>query len=157
MSGWDHPRLRGNNCIHETLESVNRGSPPLAREQRSCLTFSHVPERITPACAGTTRFARMIVGPLQDHPRLRGNNAFYKVSRPFLVGSPPLAREQRSPCSCLCCLAGITPACAGTTDMVDLGLYHAQDHPRLRGNNSSPSANMTRSRGSPPLAREQHS
>ena len=51
----DHPRLRGNNSPLFEILPRKPGSPPLAREQRDHVRNSHTPQRITPACAGTTR------------------------------------------------------------------------------------------------------
>ena len=50
----DHPRLRGNNMMEKIRYLSSLGSPPLAREQPFGRKGIMRPERITPACAGTT-------------------------------------------------------------------------------------------------------
>ena len=111
----DHPRLRGNNPMTLKRGVEIRGSPPLAREQ------PYWPERIaswiriTPACAGTTKWVTNQFDYPKDHPRLRGNNSRRATGKTQGIGSPPLAREQPADATVSTIETGITPACAGTT------------------------------------------
>ena len=72
------------------------------------------------------------------------------------MGSPPLAREKRIMARTAERNGGITPACAGKTQGWDCQGSKGQDHPRLRGKNSSLCLNIPYAVGSPPLAREKH-
>ena len=71
-------------------------------------------------------------------------------------GSPPLAREQLAQIGVFTGFLGITPARAGTTDVVIDPCFGSGDHPRSRGNNCVWAFLLAGVPGSPPLAREQH-
>ena len=69
----DHPRLRGNYIIEHLFSARDRGSPPLTRELPTITELFCFSPRITPAYAGTTKFAGIHEQTEKDHPRLRGN------------------------------------------------------------------------------------
>ena len=70
-----------------------------------------------------------------------------------LTGSPPLARGKRGPAPVPGRRLGITPARAGKTPWSSRCPGRSRDHPRSRGENTTPlTAHSTRC-GSPPLAR----
>ena len=111
----DHPRLRGNDATQSQYQDDDSGSPPLARERHRVVAVPSEPDRITPACAGTTELRGCVERSERDHPRLRGNDRTPLKRENLVKGSPPLARERLG----LVCKtreeARITPACAGTT------------------------------------------
>ena len=73
-SHWDHPRVRGEHSIvHPPCERFP-GSPPRARGARLPLRQRHFGDRITPACAGSTRGLRLRPTSRRDHPRVRGEH-----------------------------------------------------------------------------------
>ena len=150
----DHPRLRGNDADFADLKDKNPGSPPLARERRKARYISTSFTRITPACAGTTGLSSPCVHQHGDHPRLRGNDWPATFFQPYSGGSPPLARERRHTEFVPNEYTGITPACAGTTFPMNKTFKTSRDHPRLRGNDTSPHLKSACPNGSPPLARE---
>ena len=77
--------------------------------------------------------------------------------KPFRsIGSPPRVREPLKGLACVYALAGITPACAGTTTTSASVPLHSQDHPRVCGNHDVPSVSLTAIVGSPPRVREPH-
>ena len=132
---WDHPRSRGNNSAALRLTEANRGSPPLAREQLTCIIRLRNNGGITPARAGTTAFWFFCWRGFQDHPRSRGNNQRPILKLGRIRGSPPLAREQPQLIIVTIAIPRITPARAGTTSMQIPHDHAGQDHPRSRGNN----------------------
>ena len=69
------------------------------------------------------------------------------------MGSPPLARGILLISSITIAVLGITPACAGNTNLCDPTIPGFRDHPRLRGEYGYCAANVGYSTGSPPLAR----
>ena len=71
----DHPRLRGEQALNATLTSLVAGSPPLARGTELIELTNQLNARITPACAGNSRLVSAASATLQDHPRLRGEQA----------------------------------------------------------------------------------
>ena len=112
---WDHPRLCGNDQRHTRDRHLAAGSPPLVRERLSLADAGISFDRITPACAGTTRCKATPAACWRDHPRLCGNDFLFVHFFLLHLGSPPLVRERpRLSKSDRYCL-GITPACAGTT------------------------------------------
>ena len=71
---WDHPRLRGENQNGLEVRVIGWGSPPLARGKLEVTCCDSNGNGITPACAGKTHGAVLVLLPPQDHPRLRGEN-----------------------------------------------------------------------------------
>mgnify|MGYP000915057780 CR=1 FL=1 len=115
--------------------------------------FAGAADRITPACAGKTHLGRRCALSASDHPRMRGEDSLINVTQCVVVGSPPHARGRpsnvwRSP-SC----EGITPACAGKTDIGVNISYVRRDHPRMRGEDLLPPQGKRLQEGSPPHAR----
>ena len=144
------------------------------REPLYMSTRRRVDLGITPACAGTTRSYLGSGGWSWDHPRVCGNH--YSSSDesviawdhprvcgnhrpPFLfsalpVGSPPRVREPLCVLELIYVVAGITPACAGTTRSRVSTRTSIQDHPRVCGNHVSTSGMCQETQGSPPRVRE---
>ena len=109
--------------------------------------------RITPACAGSTvKYLHTEAIP-QDHPRLRGEYAKSKYKKIAQKGSPPLARGVQIMRFKSSIVPRITPACAGSTSILELRRQYDKDHPRLRGEYFIFFLLSRKSIGSPPLAR----
>ena len=71
------------------------------------------------------------------------------------VGSPPRVREELTGKPYATEDGGITPACAGRTDMPIKEITYAQDHPRVCGKNGNSQRTARRIGGSPPRVREE--
>ncbi len=69
-------------------------------------------------------------------------------------GSPPHARETHRFCFYHDVASGITPACAGNTNLDILECFCFQDHPRMRGKHAAMLTGCQWPPGSPPHARE---
>ena len=69
------------------------------------------------------------------------------------VGSPPHVRGPLHPIVNLVFLAGITPACAGTTAIVLRLFIPPWDHPRMCGDHFTGSGSFNSRLGSPPHVR----
>ena len=68
----DHPRMRGEDCLHGGDHFPRTGSPPHARG-RPALLFRRFPDfGITPACAGKTQSAPSARSATPDHPACAG-------------------------------------------------------------------------------------
>ncbi len=131
LRGPDHPRLRGE---HHRQHWATARSPG-----------------IIPACAGSTgaRRRRLLCG--VDHPRLRGEHCNEWLDNNCCGGSSPPARGAQSLRNLVTGLAGIIPACAGSTTRRSSSERVQEDHPRLRGeHNRSRISSMRRSGSSPP-------
>ena len=112
---------------------IGRGSP---LHVRGLLNFTRDPKRlvgITPACAGTTLPNTSCGSFDRDHPCMCGD--YYKWSRVtnYLGGSPLHVRGLLLAFDCLATIFRITPACAGTTDIVTDAITAFGDHPCMCG------------------------
>ena len=108
---------------------------------------------IIPACAGSTaaNWSRTRCG--RDHPRMRGEHDFKRGFIKFDLGSSPHARGAPCPASQRSGSSGIIPACAGSTVYALNIKIAGEDHPRMRGEHSTPIERQFASQGSSPHAR----
>ena len=89
--------------------------------------------RITPACAGNSQTVEDMIGALEDHPRVCGEQrtVFLIVQRN--KGSPPRVRGTGSKAGCDYLHDRITPACAGNSCSSARSTAALMDHPRVCG------------------------
>ena len=132
-TGRDHPRIRGE---HSDLRVVCHDIPGSSPHTRGAPLNSKFPS-----------------GLCRDHPRIRGEHdtkpparAGCRGSSPHTRGAPvrrhPAWREVR-----------IIPAYAGSTGHDTSRSTKGQDHPRIRGEHSSPISESSSRRGSSPHTR----
>ena len=109
------------------------GSPPHARgaDPRSAESGQEV--GITPACAGSRSIPSASSSRGRDHPRMRGEQQFKLGHLGTGLGSPPHARGADTSEIAELERRGITPACAGSSLIVNLVSSRDKDHPRMRG------------------------
>ena len=124
------------------------------RERRNPSRSRSLWYRITPACAGTTPFCTSKACITGDHPRLCGNDPPDELVLDTFTGSPPLVRERLPFQKKFRADVGITPACAGTTRVINQLISKIEDHPRLCGNDIGYAPVTADEVGSPPLVRE---
>ena len=129
----DHPRLRGEYSLPSTKFSFKMGSPPLARGVHMTVIEKSSIYRITPACAGSTNRNHREKSVIQDHPHLRGEYLNTFEITVLIPGSPPLARGVQNKSTHNLHRQRITPACAGSTQLLSASQFPGRDHPRLRG------------------------
>ena len=149
----DHPRVRGEQVAWPRCAGVGRGSPPRARGADRRARKRRGRRRITPACAGSRDACGSRRTPDGDHPRVRGEQAGRAGLPAWLSGSPPRARGAERRVVAGARLVGITPACAGSRRGCSAILGSRRDHPRVRGEQSSPHRSDSCTKGSPPRAR----
>ena len=149
----DHPRLRGDHSGKQQDYGEALGSPPLAQGPLGLGCDQPVGDGITPAYAGTTPCRRTRGRSTRDHPRLRGDHALYGTHKGWRLGSPPLTRGPHGRPYIPRPLMRITPAYAGTTDILFPSGRDRKDHPRLRGDHAKYGKGPTAKSGSPPLTR----
>ena len=109
--------------------------------------------RITPAYAGKSSALFISPSPMRDHPRIRGEKLHPFSSRLGLPGSPPHTRGKAGAVFSCAKRSGITPAYAGKRYTSPLFIYSVWDHPRIRGEKSSPTERGWLIPGSPPHTR----
>ena len=113
MQPPDHPRTRGDKCLHFFYLTIMPGSPPHTRGQENNRIQRKTPAGITPAHAGTSKDLNGNPITIEDHPRTRRDKQRTSVVTVLQIG--------------------ITPAHAGTSLLVTLILSLCKDHPRTRG------------------------
>ena len=133
--------------------SLIGGSPPRVRGKAAWLPFMRITRGITPACAGKSRFHCGVLYPLWDHPRVCGEKALHDGGILPAQGSPPRVRGKVVVSRNLCLLSGITPACAGKSELQALVLSGQRDHPRVCGEKYSLACCFWPASGSPPRVR----
>ena len=114
-TGWDHPRMRGEDA--KQMSPVKRacGSPPHARGRPRHRRHLLRKRRITPACAGKTLVVVDVAAARDHHPRMRGEDSVNSQVVRVREGSPPHARGRLTHCRTSRRIGRITPACAGKT------------------------------------------
>ena len=88
-----------------------------------------------------------------DHPRVRGEQPYWRHPIDVLAGSPPRARGAGMFPSRNFERERITPACAGSRRAVFSAQRNWMDHPRVRGEQAREFPEETADPGSPPRAR----
>ena len=152
-SPGDHPRMRGEHLIMFCIFSSSQGSSPHARGAHNGIGQLVVCDGIIPACAGSTWCAQARPNICWDHPRMRGEHPRVPRTPPRARGSSPHARGAQEGQGQRRVLAGIIPACAGST-LAGVSLPHDHgDHPRMRGEHFAMSAPPKVIAGSSPHAR----
>ena len=136
VSAKDHPRVCGENFNPVFISCINPGSPPRVRGKRRSRFAMSAKNRITPARAGKTRLRLREHIDRENHPRACGENALAIACASLSGGSPPRVRGKHTHGHHLLPVVGITPACAGKTQIRAYALSRAQDHPRVCGENA---------------------
>ena len=149
----DHPRVRGEHTVGDPTSEEPEGSSPRARGAREPEAPLGEAAGIIPACAGSTGCRPGSWIRTRDHPRVRGEHPVVQVCDDVDPGSSPRARGARSWRRPTPWRRGIIPACAGSTPIYRCVLGAAKDHPRVRGEHSSPVPGMRLKPGSSPRAR----
>ena len=72
---------------------------------------------------------------MEDHPRIRGTNAYLKKDLLIAAGSPPHTRDKLGTDDSGVYEFGITPAYAGQISAPLMSDIIPGDHPRIRGTN----------------------
>ncbi len=129
------------------------GPPPRARGPRVQGSPVSRGAGTTPACAGTTCAASPRRTRCRDHPRVRGDHLALSRKELALMGPPPRARGPLRDDAAHDPPRGTTPACAGTTWPATQATARIGDHPRVRGDHSSPICHEPSGAGPPPRAR----
>ena len=118
FSVQDHPRVCGEKTSITLISTIRRGSPPRVRGEEYMQHASKNFYRITPACAGRS-VATLAAGLRdEDHPRVCGEKESADVLQARREGSPPRVRGEEGAALEQSLGGGITPACAGRSDVV---------------------------------------
>ena len=129
----DHPRVCGEKSVPLRCSISAVGSPPRVRGKAWRLPAAPGTQGITPACAGKSGPISASGRAIRDHPRVCGEKALHDGGILPAQGSPPRVRGKVVVSRNLCLLSGITPACAGKSELQALVLSGQRDHPRVCG------------------------
>ena len=113
----------------------------------------HIPQRITPACAGNSFFGQDRLPASEDHPRVCGEQRKSLLCAAAKGGSPPRVRGTALVIPPRWMGYRITPACAGNRLHFVFPHSRLKDHPRVCGEQSEISATAFALTGSPPRVR----
>ena len=113
----DHPRVCGEKHQLHFRPSDQPGSPPRVRGKVYGITCYTPSIGITPACAGKSSATVRGGDSVRDHPRVCGEKAVAWLSPLPFAGSPPRVRGKVSVVAQYRGYSGITPACAGKSQL----------------------------------------
>ena len=88
---------------------------------------------LIPVCAGNTRAPRGCGVRLRAHPRMRGEHEWETDTERNYDGSSPHARGARRFQQIFSAVAGLIPACAGSTPWCRSRVTRREAHPRMHG------------------------
>ena len=115
---------------------TDTGSSPHVRGAQLSKSIDSFPERIIPACAGSTCPRSCRLDRRADHPRMCGEHIDADIRDDGALGSSPHVRGARSAGAAAAGSPGIIPACAGSTSHPRVRITKAVDHPRMCGEHS---------------------
>ena len=110
----------GENLHSFLYLTKRRGSPPHVRGKPQRILGKILDSGITPACAGKTELVSIYSDGPEDHPRMCGENPMFRQSWLHRAGSPPHVRGKLGFFWARWFKCGITPACAGKTQLIPL-------------------------------------
>ena len=152
----DHPRIRGEHISDGSTARMSGGSSPHTRGAPAGVVGENDQAGIIPAYAGSTRRRARRGLWRQDHPRIRGEHSVGWCPAAPPTGSSPHTRGARIRVEIVGERPRIIPAYAGSTPAPSAPTSRARDHPRIRGEHSSPSTSRRTSWGSSPHTRGAH-
>ena len=132
---------------------MTQGSPPRVRGRGRSCRGRGFRFRITPARAGKSQSFFLPAAFSRDHPRACGEEKSSAMFSATSWGSPPRVRGRGSHTTIAALCRGITPARAGKRLCPLPGPSSKRDHPRMRGEETSPVGERRSRPGSPPHAR----
>ena len=129
------------------------GSPPRVRGKGGAGKSQCNREGITPACAGKSPKPNPPAQAHKDHPRVCGEKPPFVNQAAVLLGSPPRVRGKALHVTDCGAKPGITPACAGKSNIIPHHNILSPDHPRVCGEKIILANSALTCMGSPPRVR----
>ena len=145
--------MRGENIRASGKAALAVGSSPHARGKPRLLLAVQRQRGLIPACAGKTPRGVLCRLGARAHPRMRGENVDFLITRRVDTGSSPHARGKLGVLTRVTFNAGLIPACAGKTYPSHCQPGTLTAHPRMRGENFSSCSSVVSGLGSSPHAR----
>ena len=129
------------------------GSPPRMRGKETYCTLRMISPGITPAYAGKSVASVLLMVTGWDHPRVCGEKRTSPARSLAERGSPPRMRGKVEDPLLDCPKCGITPAYAGKSFGISVGIGVLLDHPRVCGEKALRFLRPRQRQGSPPRMR----
>ena len=123
----------GEHAINRLGSQPSEGSSPHVRGAHYVRRRGRVFAGIIPACAGSTAYCHHGDIVFGDHPRMCGEHVVCATICARLRGSSPHVRGALFALVVGISLAGIIPACAGSTSASSARSLIRRDHPRMCG------------------------
>ena len=123
----------GEKAVDVVGDVQVKGSPPRVRGKGCKAVAVLTLTRITPACAGKSGSARLLISSCWDHPRVCGEKHQRRKDSINVIGSPPRVRGKAKKVKKRYIISRITPACAGKRISHILHTVFTEDHPRVCG------------------------
>ena len=149
----DHPRVCGEKQKKSPTGLVTRGSPPHVRGKGADEQGVGGVAGITPAYAGKRVRCSQQALPCTDHPRMCGEKRQDRLDYYVPQGSPPHVRGKELRVETCFADNGITPACAGKSNLFVFRRIEPKDHPRVCGEKLYTPCVIAPNVGSPPRMR----
>ena len=143
----------GEKVFSRRTLCLNKGSPPRVRGKVILPFISTLRARITPACAGKSKWHYSKSSCAGDPPRVCGEKSTQESFTEGSEGSPPRVRGKGPGFRVKGFPCGITPACAGKSQSWYLLPLRFWDHPRVCGEKLQSTLFSTHIQGSPPRVR----
>ena len=143
----------GEKVILSKPKSKRKGSPPRVRGKGHPKRETFICPGITPACAGKSQTLHYQPRQAQDHPRVCGEKPPFVNQAAVLLGSPPRVRGKALHVTDCGAKPGITPACAGKSNIIPHHNILSPDHPRVCGEKIILANSALTCMGSPPRVR----
>ncbi|CRK59176.1 FIG00947452: hypothetical protein [Alloactinosynnema sp. L-07] len=132
-TGWEQPRERGEDVARTVRGATPDGTAPRARGGRSHVHRGSARLGNSPASAGRTPSANRNNPFKREQPRERGEDVVLSVLRGGVVGTAPRARGGRQRRPAAAAPPGNSPASAGRTVRLTIGVDVGVEQPRERG------------------------
>ena len=148
-----HPRVGGENSRVTGPASGRAGSSPRGRGKRRTEGRRRPRRRLIPAWAGKTSRDSSTESVRWAHPRVGGENSAYQDMPGEHRGSSPRGRGKPRRGEVVTRQRGLIPAWAGKTRRRSRAIARLGAHPRVGGENGTPSGRASLPLGSSPRGR----
>ena len=157
LSLTEHPRVCGENQIHQEIYSEKHGTSPRMRGKRRCRPYPPVSRGNIPAYAGKTSNIIGRRSGATEHPRVCGENSPKPAANSPDTGTSPRMRGKPSVIAVACDRVGNIPAYAGKTLAPIIRGLPPKEHPRVCGENRRPRGGFRGLKGTSPRMRGKRS
>ena len=147
-----HPRVCGEQDIHNTGTLTGDGSSPRVRGTGGSFDPSGKRWRFIPACAGNRAYVTRSGPSHSVHPRVCGEQFIFMTCPFYSPGSSPRVRGTDGHMATVAANNRFIPACAGNSSIRQLLSTTSSVHPRVCGEQKRPGGRRSQPRFIPACA-----